>query len=125
MKKSPLKRSTKQLTRTPLNFSRKPIPRQSAKRKAVAPERRKFVAKMLAEHPVCIVSWDNCTVRTVDVHEAIPRSGLGQIVPGPKATAQGQRFWALCRNCHMQLTNPTALERLAAIEAGSLISRWN
>ena len=118
MKRTPLKRSTKQLSRTPLNASRKPIPRQSAKRKAVAPERRKFVKLMLREHPVCIVSWDNCTVRTVDVHEAFRRGRGGAIVPGEKADKQKQRFYTVCRNCHDQLTNPTALERLVAVEEG-------
>ena len=111
MKKSPLKRSTKQLTRTPIPF-------QSAKRKAVAPERRKFVKLMLREHPVCIVSWDNCTVRTVDVHEAFRRGRGGAFVPGDVADRQKQRFYTVCRNCHNQLTNPTALERLVAVEEG-------
>ena len=124
MKRTPLKRSTKQLTRTPLNFSRKPIPRQSAKRKAVAPERRKFVAEFLADNPVCEISWDNCTTRSIDVHEALPRSAGGAIVPGEQADTQGQRFVSVCRRCHEQLTNPTTLERLAAIEAGWLISRY-
>ena len=124
MKRTPLKRSTKQLTRTPLNASRQPIPRQSAKRKAVAPERRKFVAEFLADNPVCEISWDNCTVRSIDVHEALPRSAGGAIVPGEQADMQGQRFVSVCRMCHGQLTNPTALERLAAIEAGWLISRY-
>jgi len=119
-----LTRSTKQLSRTPLNASRKPIPFQSAKRKAVAPERRKFVAEFLADNPVCEISWDNCTVRSIDVHEALPRSAGGAIVPGEQAGRQGQRFVAVCRMCHGQLTNPTALERLAAIEAGWLISRF-
>ena len=124
MKRTPLKRSTKQLTRTPLNFSRKPIPRQSAKRKAVAPERRKFVAEFLADNPVCEISWDNCTTRSIDVHEALPRSAGGAIVPGEQADRQGQRFVSVCRMCHEQLTNPTTLERLAATEAGWLISRY-
>jgi len=124
VKRTPLKRSTKQLSRTPLNASRQPIPRQSAKRKAVAPERRKFVAEFLADNPVCEISWDNCTVRSIDVHEALPRSAGGAIVPGEQADMQGQRFVSVCRMCHGQLTNPTALERLAAIEAGWLISRY-
>jgi len=124
VKRTPLKRSTKQLTRSPLNFSRTPIPRQSAKRKAVAPERRKFVAEFLADNPVCEISWDNCTTRSIDVHEALPRSAGGAIVPGEQADRQGQRFVSVCRMCHEQLTNPTALERLAAIEAGWLISRY-
>jgi hypothetical protein len=113
------------LTRSPLSRSRKPIKRMSAKREAVSEERRAFVADMLERFPVCPVSWENCTVRTVDVHEALPRSAAGAIVPGEKATAQGQKFWALCRPCHSQITNPTALERMVAIEAGWLISRWN
>ena len=117
MKRTPLKRSTKQLTRTPIS-------RQSAKRKAVAPERRKFVAEFLADNPVCEISWDNCTTRSIDVHEALPRSAGGAIVPGEQADMQGQRFVSVCRMCHEQLTNPTALERLAAIEAGWLISRY-
>ena len=111
------------LARSPLSRSRKPIRRQSAKREAVAPERRAFVADMLEKYPVCIVSWENCTVRTVDVHEAFRRGKGGAIVPGEKADEQKQVFWSVCRNCHEQLTNPSRLERLAAIEAGWIISR--
>ena len=99
-------------------MKRSPIRRVSPKRAVLQRQRRKFVAKMLAEHPVCIVSWDNCTVRTVDVHEAFRRGKGGAIVPGERADRQKQRFYTVCRNCHDQLTNPTALERLVAVEEG-------
>ena len=42
------------------------------------------------------------------VHEAIRRSALGEIIPGPKADAQGQRFHALCAGHHDYVTTHSA-----------------
>ena len=123
-----LTRSTKQLTRTPLTASRKPIPFQSAKRKAAAPERRAFVAEFLAEHPMCQITFPDvwrCPNPSVDVHESLRRSAGGAIVPGEKATAQGQTFWAVCRECHEMLTNPDKWEKVIALERGWIQSRYN
>ena len=83
-----------------------PIRRMSKKRKAEAAGRRAFVAKLLAERPWCQIGrcvpkngslWN---ARSVDVHEKIPRSAMGAIVPGEKADEQGQVFFAVCRACH-------------------------
>lgn len=102
MKRTPMKPSTYRLKKTAIN-------RQSAKRKkayAGKDGRRAFVARLLAERPWCQVGrcvpkngslWN---ARSVDVHEKIPRSAMGAIVPGEKADAQGQVFYAVCRACH-------------------------
>jgi len=120
----PLKRRAPLRRKASVKRSSSPIRNVSPKRAALQRQRRNFVAEFLADNPVCEISWDNCTVRSIDVHEALPRSAGGAIVPGEQADMQGQRFVSVCRMCHGQLTNPTALERLAAIEAGWLISRY-
>lgn len=97
------------------------IPRQSAKRKRLAGDRRAFVQEFLGDHRLCQV----CRRRgSRDVHESLRRSAGGAIVPGPKADAQGQTFWAVCRGCHDMLTNPTAEERDRALAAGWIQSRF-
>lgn len=79
----------------------KGVRRRSEKREAVYVHRRAFVARLLAERRVCGVKWDSrCTGRSTTVHELIPRSQGGEILPGPKADAQGQRFFTACVRCH-------------------------
>ena len=70
--------------------------------------RRAFVRARLTAQPFCEAGLPRrCQGRSVDVHEAIPRSAGGAIVPGPKADEQGQEFFALCRNCDDHITvNP-------------------
>ena len=114
--RSPLKRGTGLAARTT------GIPRQSAKRKRLSGERAAFVKRFLGDHRLCQV----CRRRgSRDVHESLRRSAGGAIVPGPKADAQGQTFWAVCRTCHDMLTNPTAEERDRALAAGWLRSRFS
>lgn len=71
--------------------------------------RRKFVATFLDGRP--------CEGRDVipgecfgamSVHEAIRRSAMGAILPGPVADAQGQRFHALCAGHHSYVTDHPA-----------------
>ena len=84
---------------------------QSAKRKAIAPKRRQFVLQFLSEHRECQARLEGCWIGAVDVHEWIPRSAGGAIVPGPKADAQGQCFMALCRKCHSYISDNTGWAR--------------
>jgi len=75
--------------------------RRSPRMEAVYEERRAFVAEVLSTRRVCEVKWDaHCWGRATTVHELIPRSQGGEILPGPKAEAQGQRFYAACIHCH-------------------------
>lgn len=67
----------------------------SAKRKALAPIRRKFVADLLALRPMC--EFPGCTVKARDVHETKTRARGGPIVGEPTDTVQ---FKALCRRHH-------------------------
>ena len=65
--------------------------------------RRVFVSAYLEEHPWCEIRhtcWRGKGSDSVDVHEKIPRSAMGAIVPGEKADEQGQVFFAVCRECH-------------------------
>ncbi len=72
------------------------IRRVSAKRAALMPARRAFVAEFLEANPACQIRGPDCTGRAESVHEVIKRSHQGAIVPGEKATAQGQVFMAAC-----------------------------
>jgi len=62
--------------------------------------RRAFVARFLSEHRLCQAKRPKCTRYSRDVHEKIPRSHGGAILPGPVASAQRQVFFAVCRGCH-------------------------
>jgi hypothetical protein len=74
--------------------------RISRKRRAALPARTAFNKTLPHD---CEVQSRVCTGRAVDWHETIPRSAGGEIVPGPRAKVQGQRFWAACRSCHSYL----------------------
>lgn len=91
----------------------KGVRRRSARMKALYAVRRVFVAQILATRRVCEVKWDDlCSGRSSTVHELIPRSQGGEILPGPKADAQGQRFFAACLWCHDGLhLNPAKARR--------------
>lgn len=98
-RRTPLKRST-----TPLK--RSPIRKRSRKTEALyagKDGRRKFVRLFLETHPLCEVGWEGCTTLSNDVHEWWRRGAGGAIVPGEKADRQGQRFVAVCRACHGEL----------------------
>jgi hypothetical protein len=81
--------------------------------------RAKFVAATLAARPRCEVWSEVCTGISVDVHESILRSRGGAVVPGPRADAQGQRFYSVCRYCHDHIHT----HRPWAEECGFLDSR--
>ena len=98
------------LARRPYRMKKVAISRRSKKREAAyaGPEgRRAFVKAFLAEWQICMIDKvceENSSILfaglAVDVHEKIPRSAMGAIVPGEKATEQGQVFYAVCRQCH-------------------------
>ena len=98
------------LRRTPLRPRSK-----AAAREYVA--RRAFVAALLAERPACEAGLPGCALRSVDVHEYLARGRGGAITPGPKADAQGQRFFALCRSCHSYISDNTAEGRRLGLVA--------
>ena len=77
-------------------------------------ERIPFVIEFLTLNPRCQIVWDKrCQVSSRDVHEYIARSAGGAIVPGEKATEQGQIFFATCRPCHDVVTINAGLEASA------------
>ena len=91
------------LKRRAYGLKRTPIRRRSAKMQAAydGPDGRKaFVRIALYRAPLCQIHEKCSRDKSVDVHEKIPRSAMGAIVPGEKATEQGQIFFAVCRACH-------------------------
>ena len=95
MKRSPIARRTP-LARSTTPLARTPLRRRSAKMEAAyagKDGRRAFVAKYLAEHPVCEVQTIACVGRSVDCHEPLQRSAQGSITD-PENTL------AVCRPCH-------------------------
>ena len=109
MRRSPLilKPTPEQLrTGSTLRRSQLPIARQainavSPRRAAENRVRKAFTADLLAMYPNCQIASPMCTGMATQVHEAIKRSQGGAIVPGAKATAQGQRFYTSCTNCNV------------------------
>ena len=91
------------LARRPYKLKRVAISRRSKKREAeyAGPTgRRAFVKAYLQMNRACVVQVEGCNSLAQDIHEKIPRSAMGAIVPGEKATEQGQVFYAVCRQCH-------------------------
>ena len=119
LKRSGLKRGASRLKRSPINH-------RSPRRQALQDDRRAFVAELLGRYPNCqVCPYLRARPRpAVDVHETLRRSAGGAIVPGQQATAQGQTFLALCRNCHNQLTNPVGRFREYALRMGWIQSRF-
>lgn len=105
------------MKRTPLARSRKPIRRVSAKRAALIPERQAF-NRTLPEK--CQIMSPVCGIRATCWHEAIKRSANGAIVPGDKATAQGQVFWASCVPCNGYLEDHPRW----GVDHGFVIRKW-
>lgn len=116
MKRTAIVRGTVQLKQTAMKRGTKPM-RSGAPMKRTTPinhrskrrraeyagkgGRAQFVADTLERIPNCVIRWPGvCVDRAVDVHESILRSRGGALVPGPKAEAQGQRFYSCCRPCH-------------------------
>lgn len=105
------------LRRTPISRTawrpkpRRPLPARSAKREAIADERRQFVADALHRRPWCEAHellYDLALVAgpvraaSVDVHELLRRSQGGRIVPSQGLTDDD--WLALCRACHTWIT---------------------
>ena len=77
--------------------------------------RREFVSFMLRRFRICQANLDVCTGASVDVHEIVPRSAGGKIVPEfdfteslPNLDEMLLAQWlSLCRACHHFITfNP-------------------
>lgn len=98
MKRTPLKRSTTSMKRSPLK-------RVSKARAKITPARTAFTKQMREERPYCEIKLEGCIGQPIFPHEAIRRSAGGAIVPGEKADAQGQVFWAACNFCNGELAN--------------------
>ena len=96
------------MKRTALRPSRTPIPRMSAKRRAALPARRAFTATLPRD---CEIRSESCWGRATSWHEKIKRSHGGVIVPGPKADAQGQVFFASCSPCQTAVEDYPAWAR--------------
>jgi hypothetical protein len=111
---------------------------RSAKREALAPERRAFVERILSERPYCegpahlrrlmrmeglsdtdraavVVVLNDCGIhrRSTEVHEVLSRARGGSIV-------DEKNVLALCHDCHAWVTTHPRL----ATMAGLLKSRW-
>tara|TARA_Y100000310_G_scaffold209107_1_gene209724 strand:+ start:1420 stop:1764 length:345 start_codon:yes stop_codon:yes gene_type:complete len=104
VKRSPINRATEG-AREWARERKKRLPARSKKMAKLYEEQRiPFVKTFLAENRTCMMCKEK---RATEVDEYINRSQGGQIVPGKKAEAQGQRFHALCHDCHSRKTfNP-------------------
>ena len=114
-RRTPLKRSTKPLKKSPLR-------RRSKKMQTLyTDERIPFVIATIAERPDCELKSADCTGLSQTVHEGLKRSAGGAIVPGELADEQRQEFWSCCNLCNMYVeTHPTW-----AREHGFTISRFD
>lgn len=113
----------------------KPLPFRSAKRAAIADERRAFVARILFERPQCearhylrpivsglvgidqdrvVAALRGCTWRSTEVHEIVLRSRGGSIV-------DDENVAALCHWCHGWVTTEPRLATMAGLQR----SRWS
>lgn len=115
MKRSPMKRSTPEKIRAWAQRSRKRLRPRSAKQAAAYRERRDFVAKFLAAHPLCEARLEGCTGRSVDVHELIRRSHGGAIFPGQKGKRE-TGYLAVCRADHDWISAHPALAKEYGLE---------
>ncbi len=123
------------MKRSPMKRSRKPLPFRSAKRAAIADERRAFVDRILSERPQCearhylrpivagLVGIDHdrvvkalrgCTWRSTEVHELLSRARGGSITEDANVSA-------LCSNCHRWVTTEPRLATMAGLQR----SRWS
>jgi len=99
MKRKPLKRSSKQMKRTPLK-------KRSEKRASVyKDERIPLVKKLLSERPYCeacpvFAAHDGLVTyvrkKSVDVHELVRRSQGGSIT-------DIENLMCVCRSCHRRI----------------------
>ena len=123
------------MKRSPMKRSRKPLPFRSAKREAIADERRAFVARILSERPQCearhylrpivgqlvgkdqdrvLAALRGCTWKSTEVHELLSRARGGSIV-------EDDNVVALCHWCHRWVTTEPRLATMAGLQR----SRWS
>lgn len=99
------------MKRSPMKKSSTPIAKRSKKTETKYIERRKIVAEMLAEFPLCyacpifakhdgLVSFVH--KQSVDVHELVRRSQGGSIL-------DRDNLVAVCRPCHSRIGEEPAL----------------
>ena len=110
LRRTPLRRGTP-LARTALAKPRKAIRVRSARMEAAyaGPTGRRAFNRTLP--PECAINSPVCWGGARTWHEVIKRSHGGAIVPGEKATAQGQRFVAACHPCNGYLEDHPAWAR--------------
>lgn len=123
------------MNRKPIKRSRKPLPFRSAKRAAIADERKAFVARILRERPQCesrhflrpivgtltgvdqdrvLAALRGCTWQSTEVHELLSRARGGSIVDDSNTAS-------LCHTCHAWVTTEPRLAKLAGLQR----SRWS
>ena len=123
------------MKRSPMKRSRKPLPFRSAKRAAIADERRAFVARILRERPQCearhylrpivgqltgidqdrvLAALRGCTWQSSEVHELLSRARGGSIVEDANVAS-------LCHICHAWVTTEPRLATMAGLQR----SRWS
>jgi len=104
--KKALKRKSTLNTRSTLKSEKglkatKSLQPRSLKMKKIYKERAPFVKEFLELHPICQARWDNnCYIKSVDVHEILPRSAGGKIVD-----TKWDNYMAVCRYCHTMITD--------------------
>lgn len=98
--KTPLQQKTG-LKATKGLTAKKSLQPRSAKMKEIYKARSVFVKEFLDLNPFCEARWDNnCYIKSVDVHEVLPRSAGGKIVD-----TKWDNFMAVCRYCHTMITD--------------------
>jgi hypothetical protein len=123
------------MKRSPIKRSRKPLPFRSARRAAIADERRAFVARILRERPQCearnylrpivgqlvgkdqdrvLAALRGCTWQASEVHELLSRARGGSIVEDANVAS-------LCHWCHGWTTTEPRLATMAGLQR----SRWS
>lgn len=123
------------MKRSPIKRSRKPLPFRSAKRAAIADERRAFVDRILYERPQCearhflrpivgtlvgidqdrvLAALRGCTWKSAEVHELLSRARGGSITEDANVSA-------LCHTCHAWVTTEPRLATMAGLQR----SRWS
>jgi 5-methylcytosine-specific restriction endonuclease McrA len=101
----------KPIKRTPLKRSTKKIAKRSQKTEETYVERRKIVARMLSDFPLCFAcpvfaKHDGLQVfihrNSVDVHELVRRSQGGSIL-------EEENLVTVCRKCHSRIGDEPAI----------------
>lgn len=123
------------MKRVPIKRSRKPLPLRSAKRVAIADERKAFVVRIIRERPQCearnylrpivgrlvgkdrdrvLAALRGCTWKSTEVHELLSRARGGSIV-------EDDNVASLCHGCHGWVTTEPRLATMAGLQR----SRWS